>query len=562
VTKFVHDLLCESGIAINDPRSHGELLAYGPATTLLTMLLMACLVALALTPVVRAAYRRRVTRLMRFHQIAGSLADTETLRDLGSVEQAETSVVRSDHAEANLIDTAAHRHRRIARGTATALAVFAAGGVFAARVYGLDWIGSVAAGLLAAVIAAGPMAINVRPYSSRRTTLLTLGLLTSAWFIALWWSPRLWLETSTSDVVDEIASTMVVIVGLVVGVAHRTLRALLFPITVVLFVPLLVLFVPIVIGTTISACDGPPDFFNPTAPPFAIYLFFMPLTVIAVAGALRILDAVSAVQRRGIVSDVSMVVGFTLWLMTLLLTWGIYQHLDTQPPVVTFLVCALWVAATFAAYLIVTATTTEDARSGPALLILRVFDRSGRGQPFLDRLQAEWQLIGPVWQIGGPDLAPLNVNLAESTLYLAGRLHELFLPAVLTTPALERRLRRSRARDGRSNIEQLFCFNDGWLRVVAQLMTVSDAILIDVRGFTAAREGIRTELELIAQGSHQARTLAVGDDRTDWATVDRVLQDTASDSSDPFTKVTATTGEERKCVQQLTEIVHRCGARR
>jgi hypothetical protein len=366
---------------------------------------------------------------------------------------------------------------------------------------------------------------------------------------------------SAFQLIDNIASTIVVSVGMVLGLVHRTRRALFFPVTIVVFVPLLVLFVPIGIGLSLGPCGTPPDVSNQISARFAINFFFMPLIALAVAVALRILDLVAAVQRRGIVSDVSLVVGFALWLITLLLTWGIYQYLNTHLPVLTFFVCGIWVAATLGVYLIATAAPTGEKPSGKALLVLRVFDRSGRGQHFLDRLQAEWRLIGPVWQIGGPDLAPLNVNLAESTMYLAGRMHELFLPTASSTPALHRLLRRSPGWDGRWAVDQVFCFNDAWLRTVAQLMTVSDAILIDLRGFTVSHEGIRTELELIAQGQHQARTLAIGDERTDWATVDRVLQDTAVDRSQLVARVNAKRGEERRCVQQLMDIVRRCGTR-
>lgn len=223
--QLVHDLLCESGIAINDPQSYGEFLAQGSATTVLITILMAGLVALVLTPVFRAAYRRRVTRLMRFHQIDASVADTETMRDLTSFEHLlEASVRRADKADVNLIDAAARCQRRIVRGTAIALAVFAAGGAIAARAYGLDWIGSATTGVLAATIAAGPMVINVRPYSSRSITLLTFVLLTSALFIALGLSPRLWSGVSAFQLIDNIASTIVVSVGMVLGLVHRTRR--------------------------------------------------------------------------------------------------------------------------------------------------------------------------------------------------------------------------------------------------------------------------------------------------------------------------------------------------
>ena len=286
----------------------------------------------------------------------------------------------------------------------------------------------------------------------------------------------------------------------------------------------------------------------------AINFFYMPLFAIGVLLAFRALDLLSRLQASGMVNDVSLVAAFALVLIALLLTWGLHEQRGTQPSALILVVCGAWVATAAVAYFLAIGRAARRAHPGHALLVLRVFDRTGRAQQFLDQLLVRWRLIGPVWQIGGPDLAPLNVSLLGSTMYLAGRLHELFLPVALTSHALERRLRRSPASDGRWGIDELFCFNSAWLGTVEQLMVISDAILIDLRGFTAERQGIREELVLLARTRRLSRTLAIGDERTDWTHVGRLVDATAGEGAQLLTKVTVAPGAELRCLAQLADI--------
>jgi hypothetical protein len=63
---------------------------------------------------------------------------------------------------------------------------------------------------------------------------------------------------------------------------------------------------------------------------------------------------------------------------------------------------------------------------GAYIVVLRRSDR------LLDQVQTGWRYAGPVLQIGGPDLARLNINPYEFALFLGMRTHQLFLPGEVT----------------------------------------------------------------------------------------------------------------------------------
>src|SRR4030095_16897397 len=70
--------------------------------------------------------------------------------------------------------------------------------------------------------------------------------------------------------------------------------------------------------------------------------------------------------------------------------------------------CLVWIALTVGAYIVVLRTSPWPA-GACCLLVLRVFSQS-RSDRLLDKVQTSWRYAGPVLQIGGPDLARLNIN--------------------------------------------------------------------------------------------------------------------------------------------------------
>jgi hypothetical protein len=124
---------------------------------------------------------------------------------------------------------------------------------------------------------------------------------------------------------------------------------------------------------------------------------------------------------------------------------------------------------------------------------------------------------GPVLQIGGPDLARLNVNPYEFALFLGMRTHQLFLPSEVTKERLLSGLDLAPDREGRFRIAEVFCFDSAWRSTVQALIGTSDAILLDLRGFGPQRAGTGYELAQLASLGRLDRTVVVGDATTDWS---------------------------------------------
>lgn len=157
------------------------------------------------------------------------------------------------------------------------------------------------------------------------------------------------------------------------------------------------------------------------------------------------------------------------------------------------------------------------------LLMLRVFDHGGESRRLLSAVAARWRHLGPVRLIGGPDLATSTVDPDEFLIFTAGRLRSLFVDS---SEALRRRLASLAPvtdPDGRFRIEELFCFDTTWQAVVATLLSESDRVLVDLRGFTEERRGTLHELELIGREDAFGRTVLIIDDRTDTSLMDRIV---------------------------------------
>jgi hypothetical protein len=133
----------------------------------------------------------------------------------------------------------------------------------------------------------------------------------------------------------------------------------------------------------------------------------------------------------------------------------------------------------------------------------------------LDEVQTSWRYAGPVLQIGGPDLARLNINPYEFALFLGMRTHQLFLPGGVTKERVVSGLDLAPDREGRFRIAEVFCFDSAWRSTVQALIEISDAILLDLRGFGPQRAGTGYELAQLA--SRLDRTVVVGDATTDWS---------------------------------------------
>ena len=150
-----------------------------------------------------------------------------------------------------------------------------------------------------------------------------------------------------------------------------------------------------------------------------------------------------------------------------------------------------------------------------ALLVLRVFGAPSRSQRLFEEVGTRWRYIGPLHLIAGADSAAANLDLAEAVRYLTWRFRSLY---VQDARDLERRmaaLDTAPDPDGRYRVNDFFCFEDTWKPAFTRLLAVSDAVLVDLSGFTPRNQGVAFELgQLVARRPLDSFVLMT-DDRTD-----------------------------------------------
>lgn len=163
------------------------------------------------------------------------------------------------------------------------------------------------------------------------------------------------------------------------------------------------------------------------------------------------------------------------------------------------------------------------------LLLLRVFDHDRNSEKLLNRIASRWRFVGPVRLIAGPDLASSTIEPDEFLTFMSGRLRRLFIP---DHDALQQRLAGLPPHtdpDGRYRIDELFCFDTTWRAAVDALISRSDVVLLDLRGFTTERTGAAEELELLGHRGLFDRTVVTIDDRADLEHIESIIAASARD---------------------------------
>lgn len=168
----------------------------------------------------------------------------------------------------------------------------------------------------------------------------------------------------------------------------------------------------------------------------------------------------------------------------------------------------------------------EPAQRLPPLLLLRLFRAPESSKLLMDRLLTLWRFGGPLWMIGGPDLAAENIEPHEFFAFVRRRLGELFLHRRCDVAARLERLDGTRDPDGRFRVNELFCLGSCWQEAVTQLMARAGLVLLDLRGYREDGPyggGLRYEIQQVFDRVPLARVavLTQGDDA---AAIDRALQ--------------------------------------
>jgi hypothetical protein len=459
-------------------------------------------------PFARAAYRKRVTSFMSFRQVREPPAAWWQRRERlgGRAAPALSDAVDAPTPQA-LTDAMHRRLQRIRRATLAAYAAYVVGVAFVLPLHPWDDAAGLVVG--AAALAAGPAFINATPRRGLGLVTLLVGVLLAATIV---------LQFDSAEDLGDTAIALGLVIAFQAVSTWRTLRALSVPLTVISIGALVGFMIGGLSVTAISACFGvaPASVETTSVTPATVITTFVVMTsgVLGVWAGSQLVASLARAHERGWISDISLVSLFGLGAGAALITFSADREGLTLAGMSAAYLA--WMALPVAAYALVLRfdRAPEAARS---LLVLRVFSRNRRSERLLDRLQTEWRYAGPVLQIGGPDLARLNVDPHEFARFLAGRTHELFVPADVPKAKLLAGLDLGADREGRFRVVEVFCFDSAWHSTVQTLIETSDAILLDLRGFGPQRAGTAFELVQLAAQGRLDRTVVIGDTSTDWA---------------------------------------------
>jgi hypothetical protein len=165
-----------------------------------------------------------------------------------------------------------------------------------------------------------------------------------------------------------------------------------------------------------------------------------------------------------------------------------------------------------------------SARNGSKLLLLRVFSLGRRSERLFHALGMHWRHVGSIQFIAGPDLVTTSVEPHEFLDFLRGKLARRFIdgPATLELRLSEMDLVPDQ--DGRFRVNDFFCYEDTWKMVLSRLVAKSDAVLMDLRGFSPQNAGCRFEINELINTVPLGRVVFIIDDTTDESFLHQTVQ--------------------------------------
>jgi hypothetical protein len=197
----------------------------------------------------------------------------------------------------------------------------------------------------------------------------------------------------------------------------------------------------------------------------------------------------------GIVQSIPLVFGGAAWILSGLVAFVVYKVI------------------TWAGFSLL----KHRASSGksPNLLLLRVFSLGKRSERLFDSLGKYWRHAGSIRLIAGPDLATTTVEPHEFLDFLSGKLARRFIDGPQTLDLRISEMDTEPDQDGRFRVNDFFCYEDTWKMVLTRLVRESDAVLMDLRGFSSKNAGAAYEIEELINVVPLERVVFVVDETTD-----------------------------------------------
>jgi hypothetical protein len=248
-------------------------------------------------------------------------------------------------------------------------------------------------------------------------------------------------------------------------------------------------------------------------------LHLVGFTVFALAGWV-VLDSLRQMYERKKMSDRSVTVD-TIWL-----TFGIVNSMGLVfegarwilSGLVAFMVFKIIAALAFAAL------RARRNSTSPRLLLLRVFALGRRSERLYDALGKHWRTAGSVQMIAGPDLATTTVEPHEFLDFVTGKLARRFIDSGQTLDLRIEQMDLDADSDALFRATEFFCHDDTWKITLARLADESDAVLMDLRGFSETNAGCIFEINELFNLVLLQRVVFVIDQSTDQQFMRNTMQ--------------------------------------
>jgi hypothetical protein len=167
----------------------------------------------------------------------------------------------------------------------------------------------------------------------------------------------------------------------------------------------------------------------------------------------------------------------------------------------------------------------SSPRQSTQLLLLRVFSLGRRSERLFDALATHWRHVGNIRLIAGPDLATTTVEPHEFLGFLSGKLARSFIDGPETLDLRLSETDHEPDPDGRFRVSDFFCYDDTWQMVLSRLAGESDAVLMDLRGFSPQNRGVTHEINELIDHVPLGRVVFVVDDTTDEGFLRQTVQE-------------------------------------
>jgi hypothetical protein len=167
----------------------------------------------------------------------------------------------------------------------------------------------------------------------------------------------------------------------------------------------------------------------------------------------------------------------------------------------------------------------RDSVASPRLLLLRVFSLGKRSERLYDAFAGLWRFAGGISMIAGPDLVTTTIEPHEFLRFVSGKLAGMFIDGAGTLEGRVSEIDGTPDFDGRYRVSEFFCYDDTWRMVVRRLACGSDAVMMDLRGFSPRSAGCKFEIQELFNLIPLARIVFVVDSTTDRSYLDQVLSE-------------------------------------